>query len=104
MTLADLDRPPVTHHYAPWGREVTMRPISARDLVTLQSRWADLEGERADSDRAVSFYAELLAATVTDPAADPNTWATETTQRTLLDLGQVALELCGLAHHETKKN
>lgn len=103
MSLADLDRPPITWRFDRWERDIVFRPLSARQLVALSSVHNQVDGQAVDTPAALRFYAALLAATVTDPQYDEATWLDATTA-TLTTLGLEALRINGLVADDTKKN
>jgi hypothetical protein len=103
MSLADLDRPPITWRFDRWDRDVTFRPLSARQLSALSIAHSQAEGEAIDTPAALQFYAGLLAACLVDPQFDAATWLDASTT-TLQTLGMKALEINGLIAAEAKKN
>lgn len=104
MSLADIARVETAVRYAPWGRDVRMRPISAKALCDMQSSYGDMQGKDVDVAGALEFYAELLSLSVTDPAATKQEWLEDVTPQDVMTLGQEALRVSGLLADETKKN
>jgi len=103
VSLADLDRPPVTWRYDRWEQDITFRQISARTFAGLAGSFGPLHGADADAPEALRFYAELLAACVTSHQATAEEWL-EVSHSTLLALGLQALKVNGLVIEEAKKN
>lgn len=103
MNLADLDRPPIAWRYDRWNRDVTFRKLSAGQLVELSAASADDEEIKSLSPKGLAFYAKLLELCVVDPHFDADTWMTEATTETLMELGQQALDVNGLGA-AAKKN
>lgn len=102
MTLAEFDRPGIPLFYEPWNRTITLRALSAAQLVALNTEFTDAL-RTDDPSAAIQFHAAILAATVVDPAATREEWL-ETKKSTLIELGAQAMQLSGLNADETKKN
>lgn len=103
MSLADLDRPPVTWHYDRWDQDIVFRPISAKTLAALSDGFGQLHGQDVDTPGALRFYAALLAATVESHAHTADEWL-EASGDTLQKLGMEALRVNHLLIDEAKKN
>lgn len=103
MSLIDFDRKPQTIAFAPWGRDVTLRPIGAAELLRLKGTHDKVHGQSVDAAGLAAFYADLLAVAVVDPAAPSAEWI-ECQLDTLTALGMEALRVCGLIEEEAKKN
>jgi len=104
MSLAEIARKQEQIAYEPWGRDVVMVPISARDLCDMHASFAELQGKDLDTAEALEFYAELLSLSVMDPKATKEEWLSDVTPKAVMDLGQEALRLSGLVSEDAKKN
>jgi len=100
MSVAQYDLQHVTFRYEPWGRDVTMRPLSAAELIGLQ---ADMDDDAPD-DRSIAWYAQLLSMCVVAPSASAEEWPRQARFSTLIDLGQRAMEISGIGPAAAKKN
>lgn len=105
MSLADLDRKPVTWHYDRWDADVIFRPIGAKTYALLAGEFAGVHGQgvEAATPESLRFYAALLAATVESHPHTAEEWMEATTD-TLQALGMEALRVNGLLVEEAKKN
>ena len=103
MSLSDLDRQIVEFNYARWDRTIRFRPITAFQLVGLQADFGEVNGEDATSRDVMSFYAELLAASVIDPQYSASEWLNDASGETIMSLGLEALRINGLAVEDAKK-
>lgn len=103
MSLIDFDRKTETIAFAPWGRDVTLRPIGASALLRLKGAHDKVHGQSVDAAGLAAFYADLLAVSVVDPVAPASEWI-ECRLDTLTALGMEALRVCGLIEDEAKKN
>lgn len=102
MSLEDLDRPIVTWHFEPWGRDVSMRRISAAQLAALQVSYGSVSTADATAAEMLKFYAELLSLSVVDPQASADEWFEQTTTDTLIKIGEQAARVSGLAYEQKK--
>lgn len=103
--LAGMSRPKRIVHYDRWGRDVPMRPISARRLVDLQRDYAELmDGEHKPLAHMTEMFAELLAATVQEPCVSAEEWLEEASIEELTELGQLAMEVSGIGFDAQKKS
>ena len=92
--LGNIDRPPVTFRYDPWGRDVTARRLGARQLLewreTLQ---VAQEGTQDDQAKAFAGY---LAHTMVEPTASQDEWYDDVSLPTLIDLAGQVMQQTGL--------
>lgn len=104
MSIGELDRPPISWRYEPWGQEVVFRRISAKTLALMAEDLRVIDGQETNTPAAIKFFAALLAATVVSHEATAEQWLAETTIETLTTLGQKAMEVNKLVAEEAKKN
>lgn len=101
--LSEITRPPITEHFAQWGRDVTYRRLSAKHFVEILNAQASL----ADGDREgqVAMFAKVCEHGIIDPQATADEWAAEAPMDTLVALGTLVLKTSSeQAADEAKKN
>jgi hypothetical protein len=107
MSLADLDRKPVTWHYDKWDADVVFRAISAADWSLLVAKYEPHPTSDAIEDHAVirnaRQSAELLELSVVSHKATADEWLT-LSKDTFQQLALKALEINGLLPDTAKKN
>ena len=107
MSLADLDRKPVTWRYDKWDADVVFRPISAADWARLVAKYDPHPTGDEIEDHAVvrnaQQSAELLELSVVSHPAPAGEWLT-LSKDTFQLLALKALEINGLLADQAKKN
>jgi hypothetical protein len=98
--LGKIDRPSVTFSYEPWGREVTVRALGARQLLEWQAELSKAQ-EGSQADQAAAF-ARYLSLAVIDPAGTAEEWQEEATLNTLIKLAGEAMQHTGLDVEQKK--
>lgn len=95
--LRELDRPVRVVDYARWRRPVKFRAMQATDFAIIADEFDDPQGLQA-----IEFSARVLAATVIDPVLTEREWL-GMCHGTVVDLGEIALEVNGLTDAVQKK-
>lgn len=87
--LAEIARPTIVEHYAPWNRDIAYRRLSAAQFVRVLALQAALGDD--DREGQVKMFAELCAQCIVEPQATAQEWAEEATMDALVELGTLVL-------------